>query len=210
MKIVCISDMHGNLNFTVPECDLLLIAGDICPATHNSICAMSQANWMKSEFKDWLCKQPIQVCIAIAGNHDWMFESMMPPHTEQFCYVENKTVGVGDLKIYGSPVSLSFGDWAFNVDEDKIQKYWDNIPSGLDILLLHSPPYGIMDETDGGIKIGCKRLLKKIQGVRPKLVVFGHNHNGHGVQDIDGIKYVNASLLNERYDMVNQPIVIDI
>lgn len=28
-KFCCISDCHGNLNFEIPKCDCLLIAGDI-------------------------------------------------------------------------------------------------------------------------------------------------------------------------------------
>jgi Icc-related predicted phosphoesterase len=117
------------------------------------------------------------------------------------------------LKIYGTPVQPPFCDWAFNRGEEQIQKYWDNIPKGLDILLLHCPPYGILDSTHHpkytSEHIGSKSLLKRIKEVKPKLVVFGHNHGEHGVVEEDGIKYVNASLVDELYKMTRKPIIIE-
>lgn len=91
--------------------------------------------------------------------------------------IEDYLVFYSGLKIYGTPVQLPFNNWAFNREEAQIQKYWDNIPEGLDILLIHSPPYGILDETHHpkytSEHIGSKSLLRGIKEVRPKLVVFG-------------------------------------
>jgi Icc-related predicted phosphoesterase len=241
MKICCISDIHSNLKFDVPECDLLLIAGDICPATRVSPDASIeraldleyninlQAAWLEDKFKKWLYDQPIEYAIFTPGNHDWIWEfgkervptSWFPGNTIDREMVANARIESAEdylvfykgLKIYGTPVQLPFCDWAFNRPEKQIQGYWGAIPEGLDILLLHSPPYGILDRTNHpsypSEHIGSKSLLKRIKEVKPKLVVFGHNHGSHGEYEEDGIKYVNASLVDERYKMTRKPIMVE-
>lgn len=240
MKITAISDLHGKLDFDIEECDLLLIAGDMCPATsippdssierslsinHNIIL---QSNWLEEKFKPWLYSQPIEYAISVAGNHDWIWElspksvpSWFPLNVvdreimtnAKIECIEDNLVFYKGLKIYGTPVQPAFLDWAFNRTENQLKKYWDAIPEGIDILLLHSPPYGILDKTGvtyNSCNIGSEGLLKRIKEVRPKLVVFGHNHGEHGVIEQDGIKYVNASLLNERCKMDRNPVRIDL
>jgi Icc-related predicted phosphoesterase len=218
MKVVAISDMHSMLNFKVPKADMLLIAGDLCPAAHSAYLSVDiQKNWLNKEFRTWIEEQPVDEVVITSGNHDWIFEvakDEVPAFNKNCHYIEDESIEILGLKIYGSPVQPPFNDWAFNRDEKSIQKYWDNIPEGLDILLVHCPPYGIMDETNHPNyipeKIGCKRLMKRIKEVRPKYVVFGHNHSAHGVVEHDGITYVNASLVNEEYKMVREPIVLEI
>jgi len=214
MKIVCISDIHSNLNFSVPEADLLLIAGDLCPACHDKNSSIKQQiDFLNSHFRFWLLEQPIKECVVVAGNHDWIWETAkdrVPEMNENFHYLEDSSIEIMGLKIYGTPVQLPFCDWAFNREEKQIVKYWENIPEGLDILLLHSPPYGIMDMTMDKVRIGSKSLKERIEKVRPKYVVFGHNHNGYGTVVKDDITYINASLLDERYYMSRRPRVLEI
>ena len=217
MQIVAISDMHGKLDFSVPQCDILLIAGDICPAYAN--CDLSipmQLDWFKNKFIFWLNKQPAQYVVFIAGNHDWIFykkENRIPflnLHNNWY-YLKDSFIMINDLKIYGSPWQLSFNNWAFNRSEEELEKIWNNIPMDTDILLLHSPPYKILDKTilSNYVKhIGSKSLKRRIQQVKPKLVVFGHCHSAYGITEKDGILFINATLLNEQYQIVNKPILV--
>jgi len=218
MRIVAISDLHGKLDFNVPEADLLLIAGDLCPAYHDASMSMKiQADWLDSHFRYWLLEQPITECVACAGNHDWIWEKYpdkVPQLNTNFHYLEDREIEILGLKIYGTPVQPPFCHWAFNKSKEDIQKYWDNIPEELDILLLHSPPYGIMDKVchsySKSKNIGSKSLKERIDKVKPKIVVFGHNHNEYGKIEQDGVIYVNASLLDERYNMSKEPIILEI
>ncbi len=218
MKIACIADMHGQLGFNVPEADLLLIAGDLCVAFHGPTLSIPvQEDWLNNNFRFWLLEQPVKECVAISGNHDWIWEyskKRVPILNDNFHYIEDESIEILGKKIYGTPVQLPFNDWAFNRSEGQIQKYWDNIPEGLDILLAHSPPYGIMDETHhpgyASEHIGSKSLLKRIKKVKPKYVVFGHNHGEGGVVEKDDIVYINASLLNEKYRMCKKPTILEI
>ena len=218
MRIACISDMHSNFKFKVQPCDLLLIAGDICPAYHDKLLSISlQYDFLKNKFYKWLSKQPVKECVFVFGNHDWIgdFKPLDIPKLPDNChYLEDSSIEIMGMKIYGTPVQLPFNDWAFNRREQVIKMHWDQIPIGLDILLLHSPPYGILDETNHPnhktVHIGSLSLKEKIEEVRPQIVVFGHNHGEHGIKEIDGITYINASLIDENYDMVKEPIYLEI
>lgn len=78
------------------------------------------------------------------------------------------------LKVYGSPLSPYFCDWAFAypIEADP----W-RIPGDVDIIITHCPPFGIMDRVPslpGDGYVGCPQLRKHLERVQPKLHVFGH------------------------------------
>jgi Icc-related predicted phosphoesterase len=43
--------------------------------------------------------------------------------------------------------------------------------------------------------------------VKPKLHVFGHIHESYGITTSFGVKFINASLTSDAYEMINAPIV---
>ena len=218
MDIACVSDCHGNLNFEVPKSDLLLIAGDICPARHNKFLSIDmQYEWLEVKFIPWLNNQPVKEIVFVFGNHDWIgdYKPLKLPEMPNNChYLEDVFIEIMSKKIYGTPVQPPFYDWAFNRREGVIQLHWDKIPEGLDMLLLHCPPYGILDQTNHpeypSRRIGSKSLLERIKKVKPKYVIFGHNHGENGIVEQDGITYVNCSIVNERYKLTRKPIILEI
>ena len=214
IKVCTIGDMHHNLDFEIDPCDLLLIAGDLCPAYHNAYLSIDlQASWLQKDFTSWLCGQPVKECVAIFGNHDWIGEiarHRIPIMPDNFRYIQDESIKLFGLKIYGTAWSLPFNNWAFSLPEKRLKIYWDNIPDTTDILLCHCPPYEIMDKTGSGSHIGSKTLLTRVMEIKPKIVVFGHNHNGYGIVEKNGIKFINCSLLNEEYKMTNKPIYQEI
>ncbi len=214
MKLCCLSDAHSNLDFSVPEADLLLIAGDMEPAYHNPYLSINlQSNWLNSEFRYWLTEQPVKEIIFVAGNHSWIFEKAkdrVPKMNKNFHYLEDSFIELFGLKIYGTPHQLNFNNWTFNLSEEELSRKWELIPDDIDILLCHSPPYEIMDKTSDNINIGSKSLLKRIEEIKPKMVVSGHNHHEYGIIEKDGIKYINCSLLDEDYKMTKKPIELEI
>jgi hypothetical protein len=58
--------------------------------------------------------------------------------------------------------------------------------------------------------LGSRELLAAVKRVRPKLVICGHIHDGHGRFDCDGIPVYNVTLVDEQYRPVWSPTVIDI
>lgn len=73
-----------------------------------------------------------------------------------------------------------FGGWAFNLERGQpCQDQWDQIPTGVDVLVTHGPPIGHGDLCESGDRAGCVQLLQTVQErVRPKYHIFGHIHEG--------------------------------
>ena len=208
LKFVAISDTHcRHLNVKLPKGDVLLHAGDI------------SYKGKKEEIVDfllWFAKLPFKHKIFIAGNHDFYLEkeketniqSLIP---EGVIYLNDSEVVIDGIKIWGSPVTPWFFNWAFNRKRGKeIKKHWDKIPADTDIILTHGPAYGILDTVLNNTNTGCKDLLNTIERIKPKAHVFGHIHECYGAAKKKGTHYVNASVLNESYELVNKPIVFDI
>lgn len=208
MRLVCISDTHTFENqIVVPDGDVLIHAGDA------TIEGTDDEVWM---FGQWLNSQPHKYKVVIAGNHDWLFERN-PDAARQLLgfggvhYLQDSGVEIEGVYLYGSPWQPRFCDWAFNTDRgEEIKCKWDRIPQ-CDVLITHGPPWGVLDYVQLGREhLGCEELIKAVGRVRPKVHVFGHIHGGYGEAEINGIRFINASICDEAYRPVNAPIVIDI
>ncbi len=202
MRICCVSDLHGHLP-EIPDCELLLLGGDYC-RNHN------KPWWYETTLKPWVNRlaQRMKV-VGVAGNHDFIFEDRLAPAMD-WTYLQDNYLVWNNLKIYGTPWQPVFCDWAFNATEDRLETIWDNIPKDTDILLLHGPPLGYGDFSPyGNVHTGSPSLLKRIEEIKPKLVVAGHIHSGYGKYNIGDTIFVNASHVNEKYEPQNAPWVID-
>jgi predicted phosphohydrolase len=208
IRIVCISDTHGqHAKLNVPDGDILIHAGDFAAFGDTPIEII--------DFNQWLGTLPHRYKVVIAGNHDWMFERHPGTAGELLTnaiYLENSGTELAGLKLWGSPVQPEFNNWAFNVARGAaIRRYWKMIPASTDVLITHGPPYGVLDTAHPSTgHLGCEELTIAVQQIRPRLHVFGHIHGGQGQQNSDGTQYVNASVVNEAYQLVYAPQVIEI
>lgn len=128
-------------------------------------------------------------------------------------WLRDHAVEVNGITVYGSPWTPRFENWAYMQDDSALEKVWEWIPGGLDILVTHGPPHGILDKTCprfGSKHVGSRTLLDRVLTVRPKYHVFGHIHEGYGEYIRNGIKFINCSIMNEVYDPVNEPIVLEV
>lgn len=218
MKIVLLSDTHGkHKQLSVPEGDMIIHAGDLTPmGRHRDVV----------KFLNWYSQLPHKYKILISGNHDFYFQdndfitisretglSINPKVVtgEQIVYIQDAMIEVEGIKIYGSPWTPTFFHWAFMLDRgESIRQKWNALPEGMDIIVTHGPPRGILDNNRQNFHAGCDDLLERMKVVKPKYHVFGHMHEGHGVENYDGITYINPSILNDDYMVTNNPIVINI
>jgi Icc-related predicted phosphoesterase len=208
LRIILISDTHEqHEQVFVPPCDVLIHAGDL--TYRGSPAATDMAI-------QWLDKQPAKYVVMIAGNHDWFFQKHPYAarellHPTRIAYLENEAVIIKGVKFWGSPITPTFMDWAFNCDRADIFKYWDMIPDDTDVLITHGPPLSILDTPrlndehcgDYDLRVALKR-------VKPAVHVFGHIHGGYGTREIEPTKFYNASVVNEAYKVRNAPWVIEL
>lgn len=211
MKIAAISDLHGQLPI-VPECDLLLIAGDVCPVWNHTL--FYQQQWLDTNFRTWLGNIKADKIVGIAGNHDWIFQKDPDRVPElPWTYLRDEAYVHQGFKIYGTPWQPTFLNWAFNLDEHELVEKWAMIPDDTDILVVHGPPKNFGDDVfNRGFpeNVGSPSLAERIFQIKPKIVVFGHVHGGYGQWEEEGIQLANVSLLDESYNMTNQPVVFEL
>jgi Icc-related predicted phosphoesterase len=213
MKIVAASDLHGYLPEKVPDCDLLLLAGDLTPVTNHAL--SFQREWLDGPFRAWLGRVPARKVIGVAGNHDFLFEraAHLVPDDLPWTYLQDRGVEWERLRIWGTPWQPWFFDWAFNGRPEELRQKWALIPEGTDILIVHGPPYGYGDgvpEGGGVRRCGCPYLLERIREVRPRVVVCGHIHEGRGEWELGPTRLANVTLLDEAYRVRYAPYVVEL
>jgi len=204
MKIVCISDTHMmHDDIELPPGDILIHAGDICDYGYEHEVIL---------FNRWIRDLDYKHKIVIAGNHDWYFQRRKVKRDEfDFIYLQDESIIIDDIKIYGSPWQPEFYKWAFNLPRgEQIAAKWDMIPWNTDILITHGPPLNYGDLTPCGENVGCADLLNAVNRIKPKYHIFGHIHPAYGIYTNDDTTFINASVCNERYESVNDPVVIEI
>lgn len=209
MKVVAISDQHGYLP-KIPKCDLLIIAGDLCPTSDHS--TFFQAYWLDNAFRMWLNEVPAEKKIFIAGNHDFVYQDrpQIVPKDLPGVYLQDSAHTYNDLKIWGTPWQPYFFGWAFNLYEKDLEEKWKLIPDDTDIIVVHGPPKGYGD-TAKSVKTkelehtGSPSLLKRIEEIKPKLVVFGHIHEGRGQWQINDTILANVTVVDSKYRHVHEP-----
>lgn len=133
----------------------------------------------------------------------------------EIIYLEDSTVNIEGLNIFGSPYSLRWHEWAFptpranDPDRGISESRWSKIPDDTDIVLVHGPPYNIFDKMVDNEHEGCPFLAERIKQISPSLCVFGHIHEDYGVKKIDNTIYANVSLCNYNNELENKPLLLD-
>ena len=149
------------------------------------------------------------------GKPQWLEELLGIHLHPNVYYLENSSIDIEGLKIWGSPYSPTFGyGWGFNVDRGyDAAQIWNQIPLDTDIVITHSPIYGYNDRTSNtNENVGCADLYHRLHEVKPHLHFSGHIHEGYGwgtipYKDEWGDIYTfNGSTCNLRYEAIQDPI----
>lgn len=210
MIVDCIGCLHGHYP-KLEGGDLLIVTGDLT--------ARDVSNEYE-KFLRWVVSSHYKKIIWIGGNHDNFIQKFFTPSKySPTTYLCDSGTEFEGLKIWGSPRTLKFKGqnphaMAFCVDtEEELADKFEKIPPDTDILITHSPPYGILDKTDRGENVGSPYLYSWFKYVgRPKLHVFSHIHEAYGQEEVFVghnnimVKSINCSHVNELYQPVNKPM----
>jgi Icc-related predicted phosphoesterase len=216
-RVIHISDTHSyHRKLNIPQGDILIHSGDLTRRgeleTIHDLC-------------EWMKELPVNHKICVMGNHELGLEKLGPKKQkalEMFqeagiIYLEDSGIEINGLKIWGSPISVFYHSWAWNrMPGPEIRRHWDMIPLDTNILITHTPAYGILDEVPRGFgdieNIGCKDLLDKINELKElKLHCFGHIHEGWGKIISNDMHFSNASMCQAYPNKgFNEPQIIDL
>jgi len=183
MKIWHISDTHGFHNqLVIPEgIDLVIHTGD----ASNYLDPYTNEPEVR-KFIDWYEQISIPNKIFIPGNHDTSIERGLVRASDFISrgihILNHDWMDVNGIKIFGSPYTPTYGQWAFMKSRETINRVWEQIPEGMDIIAVHGPCKGILDLSrdrqnvlefcgDGALR---KHVLNR---VKPKYFLSGHIHN---------------------------------
>jgi len=219
MKAALISDTHGMLPdpSKFEEADFIIHAGDIGPDRWKGNRAVFP--WYQEEFAEWARAFYTKPIYLTWGNHDFIGERVQPdtideamPDNVQF--LVDKQIEIEGKKVWFSPWSNLFGNWAFMKGENDLkEKYFKEIPDDTQVIVSHGPPYGLGDKIywDGRDQhVGSRSLLAFMdRSTQLELVICGHIHEARGLYKDEGIDVRNVSLVDEKYQPIFNPIIID-
>ncbi|MDR0866413.1 MAG: metallophosphoesterase [Candidatus Symbiothrix sp.] len=176
-KIFAFSDTHGNhRQVVIPKnIETIVFAGDACDCGDERQLA---------DFFDWFSSLPAKNKLFVPGNHDLPFPLCLEPEIlkkmapENVIYMDEGKIILEDIHFYVLPVR----PWMDGVS-------W--LPAGMDVLITHGAPSGILDETP----FGCPILRELVEEAKPKIHIFGHIHSkgGQSVR-MNKTKFYNVSV----------------
>lgn len=231
VKILSISDLHGYLP-EMEECDIVTISGDIVPLDVQRNLEES-GHWFVNRFCKWAMKIPCKHVVFIAGNHDFFLEGEFKNFTDLYKtfggkeppkemknkihYLIDSEVKLMNLTIYGTPWCGFLSNWAFWMCDKGLDNVFSNIPD-CDILLTHDAPKSndcskVLQEDAYNYmqSYGNEFLTHHVGEKNIKYCICGHIHTGnHEIGEVNGTKFVNASIKNENYQVKYKPIKIEI
>jgi Icc-related predicted phosphoesterase len=193
--------MHNKLE--IPDGDIFIFAGDI-----------SDREKILINFNHLLGELPHNHKIIIDGNHDLPPEKVSELITNA-TYLQHGLLEIENIRIWGT----SWQYWLLDQikrkkNQNNLQGIWELIPTGVDILITHFPPFGIGDLTTRKKHLGSKDLLTAISRIKPKYHIFGHIHESYGVYkektDDYEITFINSSAVMGFGSEFNPPIVFTI
>ena len=189
MKSLCVvADTHQrHREIEIPRCDVLIHCGDFCHFG-KGLDTLEDADV-------WFAETEAPHVISIGGNHDQPLQQREFQFTHSI-FLEDRLVEIEGTSFYGAPWCPELVGFAYYATETELLQHWRQIPSGIDVLITHTPPAGILDvPSSGTTHLGCPLLRQEIQRIRPRLHVFAHVHVSHGIQVELETTFCNAAIV---------------
>lgn len=180
MKILAFSDLHLHKKSAAlicadaEEADLVIGAGDFAVQREGLADAMTMLGPL------------LPKAVLVPGNAESADELRAAAgpaivlHGEAFERDGVHIFGLG----YAVP-ETPFGSWSCDLSERQAEAMLAGMEQA-DILVVHSPPKGVADQSKTGASIGSTAIRAAIERVQPSLVLCGHIHDSWGVSGTIG------------------------
>lgn len=201
---------------------ILFITGDL---TYRGTFAAFEK--IRDQMDQIIAEGLVEDIVWTPGNHDMCFEEEHVAHENVMGLFRNpviknihlllhEAIEVQGIKIFGSPWTPWFFDWAFNYynprfsnesyERIKGHELWIDIPEDTEILLTHGPAKYMVDKLKAGEHVGCEDLMTRIKDLKKlKFHLCGHIHEAYGVKEFNGVTFLNSSIMNLHYLPRNKP-----
>ncbi len=207
MRLVIVSDTHGDHDqLGVLEGDVLIHCGDGCEGRGRSDEAVTRLD-------AWFARQRFRHVLCVAGNHDLAIETRVREGRPVFRHarlLHDEGFTIDGFEFYGSPWVPELSGMAFYADDRQLQRRWAAIPQRLDVLITHTPPEGVLDQSSSGARIGCPRLRAALGARSVGLHCFGHVHHDAGIHEEGGTTFVNAAQRVRGQRCLRPPVQVDL
>jgi Icc-related predicted phosphoesterase len=207
MRLVIISDTHNqHEDLGVLHGDVLIHCGD------SGMGFGGRANEVDG-LDDWFGRQDFKQILCIGGNHDFQIQERAgrcEPVLRNAVYLQDAGISFGGVHFYGTPWTPELIGWAFYLPPEQMHAKWASIPERTDVLITHTPPFGVLDRNSRGKACGCPVLQRRAAEIQPRIHCFGHVHASSGTAEFAGTTYVNASLVNSQYRIAHRPYEFDL
>ncbi len=203
MRLLLFSDLHADrhaalaLARSADDADLLVGAGDFTNGRDTAslpVCLDVLRGTRKP-------------AVFVPGNNESADELTAACRGWPGCHVLHGSAAiVNGITFYGVgggiPVT-PFGSWSYDFDEKQGAALLAAAPAGC-VLVVHSPPKGVVDVSSRGGSIGSTAIRDTVIRIKPRLVVCGHVHGSNGTTgELGDMPVVNAGPRGVTWDLAD-------
>lgn len=206
------SDWHGVFS-SLPKGDLYVCTGDMLPDFHvygpvkdELLMGDAQRGWADGtpSIREAM-GNPDAPVVCVRGNHDFIpLEILFRGGPTYEINHPDDVYDLLGLRIGGCRgINYICGFWSDELRAPDFDRVSSKIPLDLDVLVTHTPPWGILDKWEhyapGGGHLGSEAISRHLtrcqyEGKMPKAHLFGHIHESNGYnRETDGIIFSNAA-----------------
>jgi Icc-related predicted phosphoesterase len=201
VRIVHFSDWHGAWG-ELPAADLYVCTGDMLPnwpvrppdgsprIIDRALEVEEQTAWLAElsggagGLRRFLATPEAPV-VVVRGNHDFVdFARWFGGDCFEIDENPSRTTEVHGLRLGGfRGIHFATGEWSDEIRIEDCAARAGGMPADLDIVVSHSPPLGMLDESfdDGrSIRWGACGFAAWLERADPRLCCFGHVHQAYG------------------------------
>lgn len=179
VRILAFSDFHLSRS-RVPalleaarEADLVIGAGDFCNHRQGLDEAMELFWTLESK------------AVYVPGNAESASELRKATGATVLHGEGTQKAGLSIFGLGYAVPETPFGDWSCDLSEQMAADKLSGCQSA-DVMVFHSPPKGIADQTSAGRSVGSTAIRDAIARVQPRLAFCGHIHDSWGAEGLIG------------------------